>query len=219
MLGVMAKSRTPFSTFFIPLTLCVSILFSSHITAKASSYSRRISPASVGFHEEKLSHLHFYFHDIVIGPNRTSVTVAEPLKGKSNSSLPFGTVVTIENQLTVGPEPESESVGKAQGLYVSSSREGPEMEAGLTMAMTFAFTEGKYKGSSLSVLGRNVINYPVREMPILGGTGDFRFARGFAQAKTHAFDHTTGDAIEEYDVFVFHYLPSTSPSVNFHQEL
>ncbi|CAN1144351.1 Dirigent protein 22 [Linum perenne] len=60
------------------------------------------------------------------------------------------------------------------------------------MAMNFAFVEGKYNGSTLSVLGRNAV-------------GVFRFARGYAKAKTRVFDLKTGDAVVEYNVYVFHY--------------
>jgi hypothetical protein len=42
-------------------------------------------------------------------------------------------------------------------------------------------------------------------MPVVGGSGLFRFARGYAQAKTHDLDFKTGDAIVEYNVYVFHY--------------
>ncbi|KAF2322762.1 hypothetical protein GH714_030335 [Hevea brasiliensis] len=45
---------------------------------------------------------------------------------------------------------------------------------------------------------------PVREMPIVGGTGLFRLALGYAIAKTHWFDITTGDAIVGYNVTVVH---------------
>ncbi|GMH28378.1 hypothetical protein Nepgr_030221 [Nepenthes gracilis] len=73
------------------------------------------------------------------------------------------------------------------------------------MVLNFAFMEGKYNGSSLSMLGRNAALSGVREMPIVGGSGLFRFARGYAKAKTHTFDVRSGDAVVEYDVYVFHY--------------
>ena len=42
------------------------------------------------------------------------------------------------------------------------------------------------------------------EMPIVGGTGFFWLARGYAIAKTHWFDFTTGYAIVGYNVTVVH---------------
>ncbi|XP_027352531.1 dirigent protein 1-like [Abrus precatorius] len=184
------------STFFICLNL--SFLLSSLVTA---SYYQTTSPSIFDFREEKFTHLHYYFHDVVTGPNPSMVVVAEP-NGKVVDSLPFGTVVAMDDPLTVGPEPDSKLVGKAQGIYTSIS----QGEMGLMMVMTMAFTEGEFNGSSISVLARNMImSEPVREMAIVGGTGAFRFARGYAQAKFHSVDFSKGDAIVEYDVFLLHY--------------
>lgn len=119
----------------------------------------------------------------------------------NTSSTLFGAVVMMDDPLTVRPEPNSRMVGRAQGLYASAS----QTELGLLMVLNFAFMEGKYNGSTLSVLGRNTVFSPVREFPIIGGSGLFRFARGYAHARTHAFNLTSGDAVVEYNVYVFHY--------------
>lgn len=110
-------------------------------------------------------------------------------------------VAMIDDPLTMRPELSSKLVGRAQGIYASASQN----DLGLLMTMNFAFMEGKYNGSTLSVLGRNSVLSTVREMPIVGGSGLFRFARGYAQASTHTFDIKTGDAVVEYNVYVFHY--------------
>ncbi|XXG65166.1 hypothetical protein AAC387_Pa05g2938 [Persea americana] len=83
-----------------------------------------------------MSHLHFYFHDIV----------SSRADNKQMASM-FGTVFMMDNALTEGPEPASKLVGRAQGLYESASQD----TLGLLMAMNFAFMDGKYKGSTLSV--------------------------------------------------------------------
>ncbi|KAH1084375.1 hypothetical protein J1N35_024136 [Gossypium stocksii] len=57
------------------------------------------------------------------------------------------------------------------------------------MAYNFAFIEGKYNGSNLSVLGRNPVFSAVREMPVIGGSGVFRFARGYPEAMKHRHGH------------------------------
>ena len=71
----------------------------------------------------------------------------------------------IDDPLTEGPELSSKLVGKAQGIYASAS----QSETGLLMVLNYVFTEGKYNGSSLSILGRNAVFSGVREMPIVGG--------------------------------------------------
>ncbi|XP_028777571.1 dirigent protein 22-like [Neltuma alba] len=179
-----------------------SPFFPIHILGRRqyTGFSRTLSPSSLGLRKEKLSHLHFYFHDIVSGRNPSAVKVAEA--AMTNTSLTgFGLVVMADDPLTAGPEPGSKLLGKAQGIYASAAQD----EVGLLMVMNFAFVEGKYNGSNLSLLGRNKVFNKIREMPIVGGSGLFRFARGYAQAKTHTFDLKTGDAVVEYNVYVFHY--------------
>jgi hypothetical protein len=105
-----------------------------------------------------------------------------------------------DDPLTEGLEISSKPVGKAQGLYALASQN----DFCLLMVMNFAFTEGKYNGSSISILGRNQILNDVREMPIVGGSGLFRLAHGYALAHTVWFDEQ-GDATVEYNVYVSHY--------------
>jgi len=149
---------------------------------------------------EKISHLHFYFHDLVAGKNVTAVEVASAPTTNS-SATQFGMVRVMDDWLTEGPEANSKMVGRAQGIYVSSGQEVVH----LLMATTFVFQSGKYNGSTLSMLGKNAVFDQVREMPIVGGSGLFRLSRGYALAHTHSFDPKTGNAVVEYNVTVLHY--------------
>jgi hypothetical protein len=150
--------------------------------------------------KEKLSHLKFYWHDTLSGKNPTTVTIIPPSL-KLNTTTYFGSVNMFDDPLTLGPQLSSKLVGKAQGFYASASQD----DFGFLMAMNLAFIEGKYNGSSITILGRNSGINKVREMPVVGGSGLFRFARGYAQANTYKYDPKSGDAIVEYNVYVFHY--------------
>ncbi|KAK8649342.1 hypothetical protein V6N13_130072 [Hibiscus sabdariffa] len=191
-------SKPPSYAFFFLFTL---LFFSINLaSAKSNGFSNVLSPKKLGVKREKLSHLHFYFHDILSGRNPTAIRVADAaMTNKSKTS--FGAVEMADEPLTEAPDRNSKLVGKAQGIYASAAQD----EVGFLMVMNFAFMEGKYNGSSLSLLGRNTVLSTVREMPIVGGSGLFRFARGYAQAKTHTFDPKTGNAVVEYNVYVFHY--------------
>ncbi|MBA0669911.1 hypothetical protein Goklo_029694 [Gossypium klotzschianum] len=169
-------------------------LISTLAAVESNLFSRNLSPSSLGLKKpEKLSHLHFYFHDVVTGKNVTAVRVSKaPTTTKSS---PFGAAAVMDDPLTISPDIGSKLVGKAQGIYALAS----QTEASLLMAFNFAFVEGKYNGSNLSVLGRNPVFSGVREMPVIGGSGVFSFARGYAEARTHTFDLKTGNAVVEYN--------------------
>ncbi|KAI3966068.1 hypothetical protein MKW92_040605 [Papaver armeniacum] len=147
----------------------------------------------------KVTHLHFYFHDTVSGKNPTAIPIAQ---AANQSSTMFGTLRMIDDPLTEGSDPSSKVVGRAQGLYGFSGQD----QLSLIAVVSYVFTDEKLKnGSSLSLLSHNPILNPVRELAVVGGTGSFRFASGFAQIKTLFFNLTSGDAIVEYNVTVFHY--------------
>ncbi|XVE96158.1 hypothetical protein REPUB_Repub02eG0197400 [Reevesia pubescens] len=186
-------------SYTIPFLLTILSFFSTFATIESQSFSRNLSPSSLGLKREKLSHLHFYYHDIVAAKNPTAIRVAQA--PTTNASSPFGAVVMMDDPLTINPDINSKLVGKAQGIYAIAS----QSEASLLMVYNFAFMEGKYNGSNLSVFGRNSVFSSLRELPIVGGSGVFRFARGYAEARTHTYDFKTGNAVVEYNVYVFHY--------------
>ncbi|CAN1772853.1 Dirigent protein 7 [Linum perenne] len=183
--------------FLLTLFLTISL---SHSAKPGITFSKSLDPKKSGLKREKLTHLKFYFHDIVSGRNPTAVPVARAEMTNTSRSA-FGLVVMMDDPLTVGPNLTSKLVGRAQGIYASAS----QSELSFLMVLNFAFKEGKYNGSNLSVLGRNNPFSGVREMPVVGGSGVFRFARGYAQARTHWIDLKSGDAVVEYNVYVFHY--------------
>ncbi|AAG27784.1 dirigent protein, putative [Arabidopsis thaliana] len=150
--------------------------------------------------KEKLTHFRVYWHDIVTGQDSSSVSIMNPPK-KYTGATGFGLMRMIDNPLTLTPKLSSKMVGRAQGFYAGTSKE----EIGLLMAMNFAILDGKYNGSTITVLGRNSVFDKVREMPVIGGSGLFRFARGYVQASTHEFNLKTGNAIVEYNCYLLHY--------------
>ncbi|XP_004514253.3 dirigent protein 22-like [Cicer arietinum] len=195
------KQLTIFFFLFLSSCLTLTSISSSPQKEETFEFVRPIDRKLLGLNKkEQLSHFRFYWHDILSGKNPTSIAVVPPTS-KLNSTSAFGLVDMFDNPLTLGPELSSKVVGKSQGFYASASQD----EVGLFMAMNFAFIERQYNGSTISILGRNCVFHKVREMPIIGGSGIFRFARGYVEAKTHWFDLKSGDAVVEYNVYVFHY--------------
>ncbi|XP_023773140.1 dirigent protein 22 [Lactuca sativa] len=169
-------------TLILAASATANLPFSDHFVETKPSTTTR-----------KMTRLHFYFHDIVSGKNPTAIKIIGP------KSL-FGTTVVIDDPLTIDTKPDSLVVGRAQGLYAMASQH----DSGLLMTINFVFTYGKYNGSALSVMGRNRVFDVVREMPVVGGSGVFRFARGYALASTVRYNLKTGNAVVEYNVTVMH---------------
>ncbi|XP_071688111.1 dirigent protein 22-like [Rutidosis leptorrhynchoides] len=173
--------------FSIYIALILSTTVAPNITF--SEHFAKLRPTT----SKKMTRLHFYFHDIVSGKNPTAKIIIRP----KNS---FGMTAMIDDPLTVDTKPGSTVVGRAQGLYALASQHEPA----LLMAMNFVFTYGKYNGSALSIMGRNLVVDAVREMPVIGGMGLFRYARGYALASTVRYNPKTGDAVVQYNVTVMH---------------
>ncbi|XP_034689042.1 dirigent protein 7-like [Vitis riparia] len=193
----MAKALLISPSYFIFFIFFVFSYATIPVFGEEYSYVKTVDFEKMNLPKEKVTHFQLYWQDIVSGSNATSVTVIQPV----NNSLPFfGMVNIIDNSLTVGPNLSSKTVGKAQGLYASTGQK----ESSLLMVMNFAFTDGKYNGSTFTVVGRNNINAKVREMPIIGGSGLFRFARGYALASTYS-SNDKGDVTIEYNCYVIHY--------------
>ncbi|KAG2315657.1 hypothetical protein Bca52824_018779 [Brassica carinata] len=107
----------------------------------------------------------------------------------------------MDDPLTTDVPKNSTVVGHAQGIYAGAV----QGEIGYLMVLNFAFRTGKYNGSTIAVLGRNMPYSKVREMPVVGGSGMFRFASGYVEARTKLFDFKSGVATVEYNCYVFHY--------------
>ncbi|CAI0386996.1 unnamed protein product [Linum tenue] len=159
-------------------------------------FSAKLSAKAMALKNEKLTHLHFYYHNLLAGPNVTAL----PLNPKAGL---FGRLTMVDNPLTLEPELNSTTVGRVQGLYGVASR----TDVAFVELVNFVFTaDGEYRESTVTVLGRNpILAAGIREMPVVGGTGVFGFARGKVHFKTYSFDTTTGNGVVECDIYVFHY--------------
>lgn len=148
--------------------------------------------------KEKVTKLHFYFHDTTTGPGQTAHQIAES-NISSTTITQFGRTFMFDNPLTVAPDIRSTRIGKGQGFFGAASFEEPRF----LMNLNFVFTNRRYNGSTLQFLGTNPILHRVREMSIVGGTGVFRLARGIATAQTYFLNDTS--SIVEYNLVVVHY--------------
>ncbi|GFQ04546.1 dirigent protein 7 [Phtheirospermum japonicum] len=183
---------------------CISIFLSS-IIYQANAESRDDLPDDLSVKlnhkhhkltKQKLSEFHVYWHDIFSGSHPTAVTIIKSPTGAVTRTS-FGQINMIDNLLTKWVDPRSEVVGRAQGLYAFDSLQ----TRSLLMTMNIVFTGEEYNGSTITILGSNPIFDQVREMPVIGGTGFFQNARGFATSVTW-LRKKNKDSTVEYNVYV-----------------
>ncbi|CAI9770537.1 unnamed protein product [Fraxinus pennsylvanica] len=99
--------------------------------------------------------------------------------GTTLQKLMFGTMTVFNDELTKGHDLGSGLVGKAQGFYMASSEDGNSQ----TMAFTVMFTSGSY-ADSLNLFGVHRTAVAESHLAIMGGTGKYVNAKGFATVKT-----------------------------------
>ncbi|KAH6825337.1 hypothetical protein C2S53_009941 [Perilla frutescens var. hirtella] len=148
---------------------------------------------------KKTTHLTFYVHDYLTGHDSSAVTVAGK-DGPGTSILQFGTVVAVDDPVTDGPDPRSEEIGRAQGMYINSQLDGK----GLHLVFSVIFTNGKYKGSTLEIQGADIFSTKEREFSIVSGTGYFRFVKGYGIMTTEMIDIPNLRAILKLRITVNH---------------
>ncbi|XP_058100113.1 dirigent protein 9-like [Magnolia sinica] len=112
--------------------------------------------------------------------------------GSTLQKLMFGTITVIDDELTEGHELGSAVIGKAQGFYVASSEDGSSQ----TVAFTAMFEDDHY-ANSLSFFGVHRTVSTESQVAIIGGTGKYANAKGYAAIQTlHPVDQHTTDGVE-----------------------
>ncbi|CAM0872575.1 unnamed protein product [Alopecurus aequalis] len=113
--------------------------------------------------------------------NMPSVNAGDLPSGGTHENLLFGTTTTIiDEDLTEGHDLGAAVVGSAQGFHVASSRDG----ASKTVVLTAVFGGGQVHGDTLSFVGVHRMAAPASHITIIGGTGKYLNAKGFAAIQT-----------------------------------
>ncbi|XP_047942647.1 dirigent protein 1-like [Salvia hispanica] len=177
-------ARAPLFSLIILLSLAISLPTNSKREMRRSS--------------ERLTHLHLYSYEAARG-DATAVVVAQAAT-TNTYRYRLGEVVVIDNRLAEGPNLSSRAVGRSQGMYAAVD----VSNSAFLSVFNLVFTEGEFKGSTLSMMGRYDAQSGEREFPIVGGNGVFRSARGYARMRTYSDDMETGISVDEYHVYVIH---------------
>lgn len=176
------------------LTAIVLIIAAALAATPAEQTPNPISEAT-----KKVTKLRFYLQDIIGGDKPTVWSVAQcNLTDKLPSK--FGKVIVLDNLVTSGGDINSGEMGRMQGTVGMADLR----EKALVMVLNLVFTKGEYEGSTLSILGRNPLWQEIREVSIVGGTGDFRMANGYILTSSYYKDPAGVRNVYEYNAVIYH---------------
>ncbi|CAA7389872.1 unnamed protein product [Spirodela intermedia] len=161
---------SPFANILV-FFLCLSLVIVQGYVV------REERPQKLG--KEKVTQLHFFFHDAHSGKNPTSAFIVRPIDGVSPSQLTCSRDVR-ENLSHLNHSGDS-----------------------LVMIVDFGFTIGKYNMSSFSMMSKNPLTSQMRELVVVGRRGKFHMAHNVTCLPTCATIGIT--TIVEYSITFLHY--------------
>ncbi|KAK4373556.1 hypothetical protein RND71_008940 [Anisodus tanguticus] len=139
------------------------------------------------------------------GGNQPFVTAGQLPAGLSLQQLMFGSITVVDNDITEGHELGSSILGRAQGFYLTSSSDGTSH----TLALTTLFHGHEHEvDDTISFFGIHRTATPISHIAIIGGTGKYENAKGYATIETmpHVDQHTT-DGVETITHFTVYITP------------
>uniref|UniRef100_A0A7N0TLD4 Dirigent protein n=1 Tax=Kalanchoe fedtschenkoi TaxID=63787 RepID=A0A7N0TLD4_KALFE len=134
------------------------------------------------------------------GGNQPFVTAGNLPAGATLQQLMFGSVTVIDDELTEGHELGSGVMGRAQGFYLASSLDGTSH----TFAFTALLGHAEHGAEdTISFFGVHRTASLVSQVAVIGGTGKYENARGYATIEPmHQLDQHITDGVDT--VFQFH---------------
>lgn len=106
------------------------------------------------------------------------VTAGQLPRGSTLEKLMFGTITVIDDELTEGHELGASVIGKAQGFHLASSLDGSSQ----TMAFSAMFDD--HEEDTINFFGVHRTAAPESQIAIVGGTGKYENAQGYATLET-----------------------------------
>ncbi|RZC89285.1 hypothetical protein C5167_051207, partial [Papaver somniferum] len=159
------NGRYSFQTFLLCCNFAIFLIFYVSKVAVAGKLfpALGLDPVQLGLRKEKFNHFRVYWHDNAGVSNPTTIQVAGA-NSTQDSITGFGAILVFDDALTEGSDPSSKRLGRAQGTYTFAGIDEPVV----LVNANIVFTTGKYNGSTLGIMGRNMLVPEVRELIIIG---------------------------------------------------
>ncbi|CAN1257662.1 Dirigent protein 24 [Linum perenne] len=137
--------------------------------------------------------------------NQPFVTAGQLPAGLTLQKLIFGSITVFDDELTEGHELGSAVLGRAQGFYLASSVDGTSHTMSMTLMMHGHEHENEHE-DTISFFGVHRNAAPVSSVAVVGGTGKYEDAKGYAtiEAIQQEDQHVTDgvDTITHINVYL-----------------
>ncbi|WCJ26417.1 Dirigent protein [Euphorbia peplus] len=159
----------------IAIKSCFFVIFFLLLSQSAQSYRKTLKLS------KPCKEFVLYFHEttfdgINIGvENATAIRVANATK---LGDYLFGMMIVFNDPVTEDENFQSPPVATAQGFYFYDKK------TNYTNMISFSlvFDSVKHKGT-LQIMGADLMDQDVRDLAVVGGTGDFLMSRGFVTVR------------------------------------
>lgn len=142
-------------------------------------------------------------NNVVNGNNQPFVTAGQIPAGSTLQKIMFGSITVIDDELTEGHELGSAVLGKAQGFYMASSLDGTSHTMALNVLL---HGEDNHAEDTISFFGVHRTASPESQIAVIGGTGKYENAKGYATVETlpQVDQHTTDgvDTVMHFTVYL-----------------
>jgi hypothetical protein len=124
--------------------------------------------------------------------------------------LMFGSITVVDDELTEGHELGSAIIGRAQGFYLASSLDGTSQTLSLTVLLHEDHDHHDTLDDAISFFGVHRTASHASHIAVVGGTGRFEHAKGYAVVETlhnQEDQHVTDghDTILHFSVYLTYY--------------
>ncbi|XVE99455.1 hypothetical protein REPUB_Repub03eG0199100 [Reevesia pubescens] len=134
-------------------------------------------------------------NNVLNGNNQPFVTAGQLPPG-SLQRLMFGSITVVDDELTEAHELGSAVLGRAQGFYLASSLDGTSQTIALTVLL-HGGEHGHELEDTVSFFGVHRTVSPESQIAVVGGTGKYENARGYATVETlHQEDQHITDGVD-----------------------
>ncbi|EEF31404.1 dirigent protein 24 [Ricinus communis] len=144
-------------------------------------------------------------NNVVNGNSQPFVTAGQ-LPAGSIQKLMFGSITVIDDELTEGHELGSAVLGKAQGFYLASSLDGTSHTMAFSIILHNGDAHHDAVGDTISFFGVHRTASPESQIAVIGGTGKYENAKGYATVETipQVDQHTTDgvDTVMHFTVYL-----------------